>query len=259
MDNFILDNKIRETLDKKAEEAGADAFAAQRIRAKVYSKLEEAEHMKKRNWKKTAIVAAAICVLGSMTVLGLGKTVTVTGGSSHADIITSYEEAEAKQNSLDSQVKMIEKFANGYEFDFAVPVHSEGTDKDGYVTGKETTLRVSYVRDGAKEISLSVSRITMGEVGEPDAVLALEDGTELHYSTLVNKFVPVGYKMTEEEQKLMEEGKLNVAEGADEIEIMPSSSVIWVQDEITYHLFTFSQDMSADEMLAMAQEIAESE
>lgn len=259
MDNSILERKIKEALSKKAEETCADTFAAQRIWMKVHHQLEEEEHMKRRNWKKTAIVAAAICVLGSMTVLGLGKTVTVTGGSSPADMITSYAEAEAKQNSLDSYAKMVEKFSNGYEFEYAVPVHSEGTDKDGNVTGKETTMHVTYVKEGAANVSLSTSRITMGELGEPDAVLALEDGTELHYSTLVNKFVPVGYKMTEEEQKLMEAGKLNVAEGADEIEIKLSSSVIWEQDEITYHLFTFSQDMSADEMLQMAREVAESE
>lgn len=259
MDNLVLEKKIEEVLEKKAEEIRTDDFASQRIRANVYSRLEEAEHMKKRNWKKTALVAAAICILGSITAMGLGKTETITSGSSRANTITSFAAAEARQGNLDTHVKMIEKFSNGYTFKEAVPTDEVGMDKDGNVTGKETTLHLTYVKDGAVDVSVSSGRLSLESEREPDVAMALEDGTELKYSTMMNKFVPAGYEITEEEKKLQEEGKLNIGIGASEIRHIPSSSVIWTQDEITYCLFTFSQDMSADEMLGMAREIAESE
>lgn len=259
MDNLVLEKKIEEVLEKKAEEIRADAFAGQRIRANVYSKLEEADHMKKRDWKKTALVAAAICVLGTITAMGVGRTRMIYSSSSVTDAITSYKEAKAEQGRLDSDVKMIEKFSNGYTFKEAIPSYDVGTDKDGNVTGEETTLHVRYVKEGAEEVSVSSGRLFFGPEKEGEASLTLDDGTKMQYSATMNKFVPPGYEITEEEKRLQDEGKLNIAYGSDEIELMPSSCVVWTQEEITYTLFTFSQDMSAEEMLGMAREIAESE
>lgn len=262
MDNFILESKIRETLHKKAKMAGADPFVEQRIRTKVYCRLKEAEHMKKRNWKKTAIAAAAICVLGSMTVLGLGKTVSIEGGSSPADAIKSYVAAEAKQGSLDEQIKMVEKFSNGYVFKEAVPVAETARDKDGNVTGKETTLHVIYAKEGASDIHAFSGRLSSGLPKNPDAVRILEDGTELLFSNLVTKLVAESYVITDEEKALQEAGKLNIAydgRTGTEVETSVSSHVTWVQDEITYSIFTNGDTLSADELMDMAQEIAESE
>ena len=261
MDDFILESKIRETLEKKSDEACADAFAARRIRAKVYQRLEEAEYMKKRNWKKMAVVTVAICVFGSMTVLGLGKTVSITSGSSPKNAIKSYAAAEAKQNSLDAEVKMVEKFSNGYAFKEAMPVEETGRDENGNVTGEGTTLSWRYVKDGMADVSVYSSRMSFGNENEADVEMVLEDGTVLRYSTMMNKFVPNGYEITEEEKELMEAGKLNIGFGGpdDTIQEKVSSSVLWEQDGILYHVFTFSDEMSAEEMFGMAQEIAESE
>ena len=115
-----------------------------------------------------------------------------------------------------------------------------------------------YEKEGEEDILVSGSRISLGETGTPDAVLALEDGTELYYSKLVNKFVPPDYEITEEEKKLQEEGKLNVAYGSQEVEIKNSESVFWRQNGVSYCLFRFGDELNAEEMLAMAREIAES-
>ncbi len=260
MDNFILESKIKETLNQKAEEVSADPFAAQRIRTNVYNRLEEAEYMKKRNWKKTAMVTAAICVLGSMTALGLGKTVSITGSSSPLDAIQSYEAAEALQSELDAGIKMVEKFSNGYSFKEAVPVQETGTDESGAVTGTETTLMVWYTKAGMPDVTVSSGRMSLGRLGEADEEKVLEDGTVLSYSTMLNKFVPDDYVVTDEERALMEAGKLNIGYGGmKEIQEKVSSSVLWEQDGILYHVLAFSDELGADEMLGMAQEIAESE
>ena len=261
MDNIILEKKIKDALDHKAEEVGADSFAAQRIRAKVYQRFEEAEHMKKRNWKKTLLVSAAICVFGAMTALGLGRAVTFEAGSSPAYAIKSYVAAEEKQESLDTKVKMVEKFSNGYAFKEAVPMDETARDEAGNVTGKETTLHVVYAKDGANDLHVFSGRLSSGLPKNPDAVRELEDGTELIYTTLVNKLVAENYVITDEEKELQEAGKLNIAydgRTGTEVETSVSSHVTWEQDGITYSMLVNGSLVEAEEMLDMAQEIAES-
>lgn len=261
MDNLILEKKIRETLDHKADEVEADFFAEERIRATVHQRLEETS-MKKKNWKKTAVVAAAICVIGSMTALGLGRTVSISGQSDIRDSIYSYAEAKEKQDSLDKEVKMVEKFSNGYTFHQAVPMEETGHDENGNETETSTMLYVDYKKKGMEDVSLYTHRLSGLEVGAyADEELTLEDGTVLKYATMINRFVPNGYEISDEERELMAVGKLNIGYGGPDqkLEEKVSSSVTWEQDGIAYDLFTFSDEMSAEEMFGMARELAESE
>lgn len=262
MDDFILESKIRETLEKKSDEACADAFAARRIRAKVYQRLEEAEYMKKRNWKKMAVVTAAICVFGTMTALGIGKVVSFESSANPADAIQSFVAAQAKQESLDTQVKMVESFTNGYVFKEAVPMNETARDKDGNVTGTETTLYTVYEKDGENDLHVFSGRLSFGLPENPDAVKELEDGTELFYTSLVNKVVAEDYVITDEEKALQEAGKLNIAydgRKGPEVDTSISSHVTWVQNGVTYSMMVMDGGLSAEEMFGMAQEIAESE
>ena len=67
MDDSILEKKIRAALEKKSEEARVDALTSRRIRANVYERIEEERNMKHRNWKKTVVAAAEICVFGNIS------------------------------------------------------------------------------------------------------------------------------------------------------------------------------------------------
>ena len=50
-----------------------------------------------------------------------------------------------------------------------------------------------------------------------------------------------------------------MAYGSDEVEVMTSAAVTWEQEDISYCLFTFEESMSAEELLSMAEEVAEQE
>jgi len=89
--------------------------------------------------------------------------------------------------------------------------------------------------------------------------MTLDNGVELRYRKLANKFVPSDYQITEAEEKLIEEGKLNVGYRSDKVELNNSLHVSWVQDGVLYSLYTFEDSLSAEEMLGMAKEVAESE
>ena len=90
----------------------------------------------------------------------------------------------------------------------------------------------------------------------------LEDGTELFYTSLVNKVVAEDYVITDEEKALQEAGKLNIAydgRKGPEVDTSISSHVTWVQNGVTYSMMVMDGGLSAEEMFGMAQEIVESE
>ena len=85
------------------------------------------------------------------------------------------------------------------------------------------------------------------------------DGTELRFYKTVNKFVPANYELTEEDKKAQEAGNFDLAYGSDEIEITTSCMVEWDMDGQGYSLFKFGEELSAEEMFAMAEEIIDAQ
>lgn len=259
MDDFILEERIKETLQHKAGEVHVDAVRRQRIETKVYQRIEEENRMKNTNWKKTAVVAAAICILGSISAMALGRATSIVSYSSREEMVTDFSQAASMQKGYNSQVKVVENFSNGYKFAEAMPTYEEEKDEKGNTLLKQTQMSFRYVKEGRDSVSFSGGPSTAANTGSPDdQVLKLENGVELRYSTLHSKFVPVDYQATEEELALAKAGKLNLGYGNDKVEEMDSSSVSWKEGDISYTLFTFDSSMTADEMLQMAKEIVES-
>ena len=70
-----------------------------------------------------------------------------------------------------------------------------------------------------------------------------------------NKLVPANYELTEEDKKAQEDGNFNLAYGSDKVEVMTSYTVEWNMDGQGYSLFKFGEDLGAEEMFGMAEEI----
>ena len=196
-----------------------------------------------------------------MTAVAVGRPAFIMSGSSRNEIVRDYDQAVQMQEGYDGRVKSVEGFSNGYTFKEAVPKHEETQDEGKNRLDQGVSMAFTYEKEGMEDVELSGSRLFVGMQDESsaDQVMTLEDGTVLSYSSTVNKFVPPDYEITEEEKKLQEEGKLNVAYGSDEVEVMTSAAVTWEQEDISYCLFTFEESMSAEELLSMAKEVAEQE
>lgn len=119
-------------------------------------------------------------------------------------------------------------------------------------------MSVIYEREGSESVNFEGVYSSLPLDFEADLSMTLDNGVVLRYSRMQNKFVPPDYVPTEEEQKLSEEGKLNLAYGSSEIEEMVSSMVQWEDGGITYSLFTFDEAITAEEMFQMAKEVVES-
>ena len=109
MDDLILEKNLKETLNKKSEEIGG-SLADQRIRTRVFEAIEEEKNMKHRNWKKTVVAAAAICILGTMTAVAVGRPAFILSGSSRNEIVRDYDQAVQMQEGYDGRVKSVEGF-----------------------------------------------------------------------------------------------------------------------------------------------------
>ena len=127
-------------------------------------------------------------------------------------------------------------------------------DKDGNKLGNGTQLSVTYGKDGMEDVTFSAEVGMDGEL-TPAEVRTCEDGTELCFYKLTNKFVPADYELTEEDKKAQEDGNFNLAYGSDKVEVMTSYTVEWNMDGQGYSLFKFGEDLGAEEMFGMAEEI----
>ena len=255
MDDPILEKRLKHMFESRAGELPNESVREARIRRNVYEKIESEENYMKKGFMKKAVVAvAAICVFGSMTAFAIGKIVGITSHTDVRDKVHTYEQALELQKENGLMVDFPEKFSNGYTFKSAVPVSYETEDKDGNKLGNGTQLSVTYGKDGMEDVTFSAEVGTYGEL-TPAAVKTCEDGTELRFYKMTNKFVPADYKITEEDKKAQEDGNFNLAYGSDKIEVMTSCTVEWNMAGQGYSLFKFGEDLGADEMFVMAEEI----
>lgn len=255
MDDPILEKKLKKMFECRAEKFPNESVREARVRKNVYEQIErKGYHMKNIFMKKMIVTAAALCVLGSMTVFAIGKITGVRAGSSQLDEVHTYEQARELQNEYGPKINFPEKFSNGYEFKSAVPVHFETQDKDGNTVGSGTRLSVTYEKSGMEDIAFS-EEVDMDGESSPTEIKVCEDGSELRFYKTVNKFVPENYELTDEDKKAQKEGHFNLSYGNDEVEVMISYMVEWNMDGQKYSLFKFGDELSMDALFEMSEEM----
>lgn len=255
MDDPILEEKLKNMFESRAGKLPDESVREARIRRNVYDQIERKEtHMRKAFMKKAVAAVAAICVFGSMTAFAIGKITGVTSHSSREDEVYTYEQALELQKKHGPMANFPEQFSNGYTFESAVPVKYETEDQDGNKLGAGTNLDITYGKTGMENITFS-PEVGMDGESTPAEVKTCGNGTELRFYKTVNKFVPGDYELTKEDKKAQEDGNFNLAYGSDEIEIVTSYMVEWDMDGQGYSLFKFGEELSTEEMFAMAEEI----
>ena len=255
MDDPVLEKKLENMFENRADELPEDPGREARIRRNVYRQIEREEHfMKKGIMKKTIVTLAAICVLGSITAFAVEKITGITSHTNRNDAVYTYEQALDLQKNYGPEISFPEKFSNGYTFSSAVPEYYETTDNNGNKVGSGSNLSVIYAKDGKESVTLS-AEVALDESETPTDEKVMDNGTTLRLYKIINKFVPVNYELTEEDKKAQEAGHFNLAYGSDKIEIQTSYMVEWDIDGQGYSLFKFGDDLSSDELFAMAEEI----
>ena len=83
-----FDEQISHALYKQAGSLQVTSADEERMRCSVHRKIEEESRMRKWSPRKIMVVAAAVCVIGSMTAVAAGKVTQSSSHSSHADDFT---------------------------------------------------------------------------------------------------------------------------------------------------------------------------
>lgn len=249
------DRRIRQVLEKQADQVQINSIGFQKMNRLVSQRIEEKPNMKKWNVRKVVVMAAAICVVGSITAVAAGKITQTIGSSSHNEAVYDYGQLADMETKLGFTAKAPEKFSNGYAFKSAVPTHEEGRDKDGNTVKKAVNLDLEYAKEGMNPVFISAAGTKMYDEEEaPDQTFS-HGAITLNYSCDNYLFLPPDATPSAEDQAKADAGELYISYGSQAEERQQYKSVLWEDEGILYIISSFDTDMSPEEFCQMAGEM----
>ena len=239
-----FDRMMKAALSEKVRDVEPSEQMLANIRKEADERRKENGFMK-MNMKKMMTAAAVIAAL-SVTCYAAGQLHSVVShGSPNIETFAELEKAEKK---LGFDAKYVETFANGMTFQRGGTGETYGMDEDGNKTGKKyKMMTVSYVDEKGNEISLNI------DGGSPYVDAGVEEAEV--YSTDTYKFVPVDYKLTEEDKEKEAAGELMISVGSEKVEMKQMEYYGWNDEGIYYSLVGFDGNFGEEAMVAMAAEI----
>ena len=251
-----LEVQIRRTLLRRAESLEVTSADEERMKRSVHQRIEEESGMRKWSARKIAVVAAAACVLGSMTAVAAGKITHVSSHSYHTNDFT-YEKLGETEERLGFATKAPEAFNNGYRFSVGVPVEQSGMDEEGNPVEMGEAVSLTYKKKGQPDLFGSVEKSgPYGISGQADQVFD-HNGIAIEFSEYEYRMVPPDYQVSEAEQAMVDAGELVIAYGSRKVENKVYQSLSWEEGGVHYNMDVFDSDLTADQMAGMAVEIIE--
>ncbi|GAA0076976.1 hypothetical protein UT300005_13540 [Clostridium sp. CTA-5] len=212
---------------------------------------------------RTALIAGVLCVATTVTCVAATNNTHFISSVSRDTQITQFPVEDKVKDTVGFLPKYVDSFENGFKFaSFNISNDAE-VDDNGNKIREMKSADFEYTKEGTqKGQSLSMNAQSIDEKDFNKNIEGLKDnmteykGVKMYYHSMHNKFVPEDYVKTEEEIKLMEEGKLNVGYGSDEISESNSQSVYWYQNGVQYSIFNMEyNDVDKDQMIKMAKTV----
>ena len=252
---YDLEKKLKEALTRECADMTASRDLKERIDTEILERQKEAD-MKHFSVKKLVIGVVAGCLLVSGGVFATGHAVSLSSHSYLGDGYKSFSDLDKAEAELGYQVDAVETFENGYRFEEMVVTDVQGVDESGNPVYTFKGMDIRYDRGGAPSVVVSIEKPveTQTRTKEPQAVRQVGEIT-VYYDTQIYKFVPPSYELTEEDKAKQESGELLISYGNNKLEVLTSHDVTWEKGGIHYHILGFDVNLSAEEMLDMAEEI----
>lgn len=253
------DEQIRQALIRHAGTVKVSGEDTRRMVQSVHRKIEEESSMRRWSARKIAIVAAAVCVFGTITAIAAGKVVGVSSHSTWEEAVYDYDEAKKMKELVGFEIRTPETFSNGYAFDMALPTQEESKDADGNTVQKATSLTLCYRKKGMEDIYITVDGKNLYEPQPATGQAYTHGDVTVYYQCDNYRFVPPNYQVSEEEKAQVEAGTLCISYGSDKVENQKNQSVVWEDGGLYYNIGSFDNTMSAEEFVQMAAEIIDAE
>lgn len=214
---------------------------------------KEGISMKRKKLTKLLIAAAVVTVMAATVIAG-GRILSITSHSYHGNDFQELPAASWAEERIGAEPKLMERFSNGFAFDHGSIVKSEIATEGNDQTKPFTTLDLTYQK-ADERISLSLSAVSLPVSAGAEQIE--RGGMTFYYDSFQQKVVPTNYQETDEDKAAIASGELNLAWGADKVEISNFQSLTWEQDGVQYNLYGFDLDLTQDDLASMACELIE--
>lgn len=229
----------------------------QRIDAQLaWQENKEVIPMKKFGTKKIVAAAALACALTGTVCMAAGKISYYVSSSTPSTEITKFTDLSKMESRADILTGAPKAFDNGFVFENAKTVDTNGMDDNGNVAESFTKIKVSYLKDNERLSYMVKKGITNYTDEELEHIQVMESDDITYYFTHATYlFLPPDAEPTAEDLKAAEAGDLFISYGSSEREEQVYKGISWNADGNYHSLFGMDIDMDADEMLAMAKQI----
>lgn len=264
--NEYVDKKITDCLNNKVEEISASEDMFFKIRAEIIKENKGVFYNMKIRFlrARTAIIAGALVILTTATCAAATNGSYWIGSSSKYNEIKTFPSSDTVKGDVGFLPKYAEKFEGGFKFDSFNYSNGSLKKEDGSTIIKTKNAHFHYKREGAEKnqyLYLNSTAIDPNYFDEDANVKSNSDATDykgikIYYNSIQRKVVPEDYKQTDEDLKLINEGRLDMAFGSDKVEEYNSKSVMWYENGIEYSIINEAyDDVSRDAMIQMAKDV----
>ena len=180
--------------------------------------------------KKIFLIIAATLLLG-VSVYAAGKAVGIISSSNALTDFTDTKEIPDKENDIGVKFKYVDEFDNGYIF------------RKGWISNTSEIDENNVSLKEYKELTLVYS----------------DNDSDMY--VLISPDVPLDYEMTEQDIEDQENGVYEFSTGdlEKEVTVTEMRFVSWHEDGASYLIMQYGDEISFDDMKAMAEEIMAAE
>lgn len=220
---------------------------------------DPAMKIRRINQRRIAVLAAAVVMLLSVTVIA--ANIILGGRGGHSSNIPSYYSIPSKDTILkDTGIapSIPESFSSGFVFDSGYIMYNEDFDTEGDSVQEYKGLQFDYKKNEEK-ITLFIDAAMAGvQVKDPDVTKSYKSSELLYYS-YINKLVPPDYKPTAEDQQAERDGSVVLSYGTEKIEMHHVQGIAWEYQGLNYELLAMDIDISEDTLFEMAKEMIDAQ
>jgi len=204
--------------------------------------------------KKILVAAAAIFVIGSITVYGAGQVIGYRSSVNIGQVdYKNAQEVRKAEDKLGAIPKAPQQFLNGVEFESGYFMMVDGLDEHDNIVDSYPEVSVSYDQSIFLDISPVSAQMSDEEI--PAVSSRQNGGISLNAYAIDYLFLPPEAKPSAEDRALKEAGKLQISYGSTEEERKTYRYVTWNKDSLRYSLATFNDNYELEELLNMAEEV----
>lgn len=255
-----FEEQFRNTMDHLMFSPSEKSRLIEKINAKTKQESEGKTIMKKWTLGKIAAVAAIVVAASGGVVYASS---VITGTAVHADTSDykyTYETSDIMLKKAELDADIPESFSNGYHFDKAAVLNTEGMDDTGAVVETWPEIDISYLNDAQDSISLSLQDASHA-AGESTSHTETREigGIFVNYDLDEYVFLPPSAEedglSPEMQERSENDPHFFIGYGSDAEEHSFFSNISFVKDGVFYLIYGHNTKLTADDLFAMCSEI----